>query len=259
MSSKEQSVTLLRVNKRAQVAALQAVGFSDLTNDAKASEFAKRIKWAGGLLDICLACVRKSDRHKFYFTTSEWDSLTAANKARFVFRGLRVRAYGRSFIVAASDCVNENLGTTFAWGSSGIITDVSGKYFGAAYDDFESEDNTTQIIATLGSSNDGCPAATACRNYKAFTEGEEADLDFDDDTVWSLPSLGITRLLYVLREEINAVFRSIWGQDSELKNDSYWSSTYADGSNRWYVVLASGQIYYGSTSTAMRVRPISEE
>ena len=51
----EQSATLLRLNKQAQVAALNAVGFSDITENSRASEFGQRIKWAAGLLDLCLA------------------------------------------------------------------------------------------------------------------------------------------------------------------------------------------------------------
>ena len=41
----EQSATLLRLNKQAQVAALNAVGFSDVTENSRASEFGQRIKW----------------------------------------------------------------------------------------------------------------------------------------------------------------------------------------------------------------------
>ena len=44
----EQSATLLRLNKQAQVAALNAVGFSDVTENSRASEFGQRIKWAAG-------------------------------------------------------------------------------------------------------------------------------------------------------------------------------------------------------------------
>lgn len=57
----EQSATLLRLNKQAQVAALNAVGFSDITENSRASEFGQRIKWAAGLLDLNLACNRISD------------------------------------------------------------------------------------------------------------------------------------------------------------------------------------------------------
>lgn len=71
----EQSATLLRLNKQAQVAALNAVGFSDITENSRASEFGQRIKWAAGLLDLHLACNRISDNSKAYFTAAEWNSL----------------------------------------------------------------------------------------------------------------------------------------------------------------------------------------
>ena len=53
MSTKEQSATLLRLNKQEQVKALQAVGFADITENSRASEFPNRIKWAAGLLLRC--------------------------------------------------------------------------------------------------------------------------------------------------------------------------------------------------------------
>ena len=61
----EQSATLLRLNKQAQVAALNAVGFSDVTENSRASEFGQRIKWAAGL-QICILPVivfRITPRH----------------------------------------------------------------------------------------------------------------------------------------------------------------------------------------------------
>ena len=104
MSTKEQSVTLLRKNKQAQVAAFNAVGMKDVTEESRASEFAKRIKWAGGLLDVSLAVQRYSDKSYWYFKKEEWESLTNENKLKFIKRGLRVRAYGHSFVIAPSDC-----------------------------------------------------------------------------------------------------------------------------------------------------------
>ncbi len=98
----EQSATLLRLNKQAQVAALNAVGFSDITENSRASEFGQRIKWAAGLLDLNLACNRISDNSKWYFTREEWDSLTVTNKQLFIKRGLRIRAHGHSFVISAA-------------------------------------------------------------------------------------------------------------------------------------------------------------
>ena len=80
----EQSITLLRRNKQEQIEALRAVGMVDVDENTRASEFAKRIKWAGGLLDLCLACVRIADGSYHYFTQSEWENLYDANMALYV-------------------------------------------------------------------------------------------------------------------------------------------------------------------------------
>ena len=103
MSTKEQSVTLLRKNKEAQVAAFQSVGMSGVTVASRASEFGKYIQWAGGLLDLCVACQRLSDGSKWYFiqNLSGKDWMPAGNfpdgmqvlydpiRERIVFRGER--------------------------------------------------------------------------------------------------------------------------------------------------------------------------
>ena len=54
MASNEQSVTLLRHNKVAQVAALNALGFN-LTESARAADFPMYLKWGSGLLDVNIA------------------------------------------------------------------------------------------------------------------------------------------------------------------------------------------------------------
>lgn len=99
MATKEQSVTLLRRNKRAQVAALQAGGFS-VTEGSRAADFGKYVKWGAGLLDVTIYAVRISDGQAFYFTKEEWGELTLAEKNLFVKGGVRVRAHGKSFILA---------------------------------------------------------------------------------------------------------------------------------------------------------------
>ena len=66
MATNEQSVTLLRINKRAQVDALNSLGY-DLTVGARASEFPDLVRWAAGLLDLTIAANRKSDNRKKRF------------------------------------------------------------------------------------------------------------------------------------------------------------------------------------------------
>lgn len=59
MASNEQSVTLLRRNKVAQVAALNALGFN-LAESARAADFPMYLKWGSGLLDVNIAANRKT-------------------------------------------------------------------------------------------------------------------------------------------------------------------------------------------------------
>ncbi len=98
MSTKEQSATLLRLNKQEQVKSLAGGRLlADITENSRASEFPNRIKWATGLLDMRVACNRISDNSKWYFTREEWNSLTPANKLKFIRRGLCIRAHSQSF------------------------------------------------------------------------------------------------------------------------------------------------------------------
>ena len=76
----EQSATLLRLNKQAQVAALNAVGFSDVTENSRASEFGQRIKSGAGLLNLHLSCTRISEYSQEFFTAAEMNPLTLVNK-----------------------------------------------------------------------------------------------------------------------------------------------------------------------------------
>ena len=136
----EQSATLLRLNKQAQVAALNAVGFSDITENSRASEFGQRIKWAAGL---------------------------------FIKRGLRIRAHGHSFVISAQECYNADMTTTFYWGGQGKAIDgLNQKGLGAMYGCFTGEEDTDLIIATLKDQNNsgviGAPAAEAARASNWF-------------------------------------------------------------------------------------------
>ena len=116
--NKEQSVTLLRQNKRKQVSALNELGFASVNAATRASLFADYIKWCGGLLDVRVAIVRIADGAKFYLTIQEWESLSNENKALFVKQGVRIRACQEDFLLASSAI------GTFAWGSSKDVTTV---------------------------------------------------------------------------------------------------------------------------------------
>jgi len=201
MASKEQSVTLLRKNKRAQVEALNALGFS-LSESVRASEFPNYVKWAAGLLDVCVAANRKSDNKAFFFTADEWSMLSATEQALFVIRGVRLRAEAQSFIIAATAISNK------AWGSSSTATNMTAfsglphklnNYYDAAAENAAALKYYNGITAN---GVEGCPAFEAARDYKAYLA---ADGGVDDQTTWLLPTVAQAKMLYRYKTEINEV------------------------------------------------------
>ena len=199
----EQSATLLRLNKQAQVAALNAVGFSDITEipahlnlDNVSSGLPACLIW---ILPVTASRITPNG----YFTREEWDSLTVTNKQLFIKRGLRIRAHGHSFVISAQECYNADMTTTFYWGGQGKAIDgLNQKGLGAMYGCFTGEEDTDLIIATLKDQNNsgviGAPAAEAARAYRAYTLESDG---IEDESNWFLPSSGQMLLMYRYRDK----------------------------------------------------------
>ncbi|MFT0348778.1 Vir protein [Bacteroides thetaiotaomicron] len=263
MSTKEQSATLLRLNKQEQVKALQAVGFADITENSRASEFPNRIKWAAGLLDMRVACNRISDNSKWYFTREEWNSLTPANKLKFIRRGLCIRAHSQSFVIAAQECYAGDLSSSFYWGGLGKTIDgLSAKMLGKMYTCFTGKEDTHLILDALKGTNsngvEGAPAVEAAVAYKAFTLDGDG---LEDDTEWFLPSSGQMMIMYRYRDQINEMLRAFWSSDSMLLTDKYyWTSTYYDTTNAWTCNLNTGHMTVQNKNTSLlHVRATAED
>lgn len=112
MASNEQSVTLLRRNKRAVVEGLKSNGYA-VDENLRMSDVPRLVRMGAGLLDISVACLRVSDGQEFFLTVGEWRNLTNEQKGRLARRGLRVRAYGDSFIIAADQYPAMTWGDSF--------------------------------------------------------------------------------------------------------------------------------------------------
>lgn len=258
----EQSITLLRRNKRLLAEAFQSVGMANVTESSRAAEFARRIKWAGGLLDLCLACQRISDGSHWYFTQSEWETLTNANKQLFLMRGLRVRALGHSFVLAPADAKDEEGDSTMQWMNASVdIPDLKNVGIGAAYNDFSGKASTALILEAVA--NEDIPSATsapASQWASAYHSYRKEDGDaLDDESDWHLPGLGVLIVLYRWRAEINKAFSSFWGSDALLSSDSYWSSTEWNSSLKWSINIKSGAIFNTEPMSKIGVRPVSDE
>lgn len=253
MASKEQSVTLLRRNKRAQVEALNSLGFN-LAEGARAADFPAYVKWGAGLLDVTVAANRKSDNKKFFFTTDEWQSLSSTEQDLFLLRGVRVRAWSASFIIAPDNITGK------VWGSSHAVPDAHS--FSAKkdlYKYFDCAGGTDAVLdAYDGVSSGGvigAPAAEAARAYKAYT----ADRDgYEDDTAWSLPTLAQLNIMFRFRAEIEAVIASVWSSDFKFLPQRYWSCCNWDNSQAYRINFDSGSAYVDNKATNTGVvRPTS--
>ena len=201
-----ESALLLRMNKEEQVSVLQEIGFTSVNENTPASDIAKYIRWAGGLLDLSFATIRIEDGVNVFFTAEEWNSLSANNRSNGTdIRG--VKNYGN--------------------GNQGLYETADGKQ------------NTDAIIeATAGVKDNsgvvGAPAAEAAKNYKACT----LELDgLEDKTEWYLPSEGELITIAKYKTEINELLSSVSGNQNIITADWYWSSTEYDPSLAWYVYI----------------------
>ena len=219
MASKEQSVTLLRRNKRAQVEALNSLGFN-LTEGARAADFPMFIKWGAGLLDVTVAANRKSDNKKFFFTVEEWQSLSATEQGMFLLRGVRVRACSTAFIIAP-DTLNNKV-----WGALDVrVPDAhSFRNHRDVFRYYHAYEDTSLIAAAYQDVNKndivGAPAAEAALAYKAFTLDRDG---LDDISLWALPTPAHLMIMFRWLAEINAVLSAVWSSDYNLMSTSYWS------------------------------------
>ena len=262
MDKNNGSAMLLRLNKQDQISALQSIGFTTVNENTPASEIAKYMKWAGTLLDLSLAALRIEDGEQVFFTASEWNSMSANNRSKYIRIGIRLRAECHQFIIAKSDCIDAGGNKTFKWGGYG--NDLRGlKNYGngnqGLYDTFDGKENTDTIIETLSGIKDtqgtvGAPAAEAARAYKACTLVDDG---IEDTTVWNLPALGELMLMAKYKLEINELATSMFGNQNIITTDWYWSSTEFDASNAWCVGMNYGNVYTASKNSAGRVRPVS--
>lgn len=252
MASNEQSVTLLRKNKRAQVKALNNVGFQ-LTENVRAADFPMYVKWGAGLLDITVAANRKSDGKKFFFTIEEWKSLTASEQELFLLRGLRVRACAQSFIIAPDTIQNK------AWGGSMNTPDLhSYSANGDLYNYYNAYEETRLICEAFdGKTNGGvigAPAAEAAMAYKAFTMERDG---MEDSSQWALPTPAHMMIMFRWKPEIDAAFTEVWSNDFRIMEVKHWTCGKWDNNNSYRMnVQQCGNMWVEGPTTTGAVRPI---
>ena len=255
MASKEHSAPLLRRNKRAQVDALNSLGFN-LTESARAADFPMYVKWAAGLLDLNVAANRKSDNKRFFFTIEEWQSLSATEQALFLLRGIRVRACSVSFIIAPDTLNNK------AWGARDISIPDLHSYQSQRdlYSYFNAYEETSIIAAAYKdiSNNDivGAPAAEAALAYKAFTLDRDG---LEDTSLWALPTPAHLCIMFRWKNEIDSAFSAVWSSDFKLLLSTHWSCARWSNNEVFRIAMQSGgAIVVENPIYLYAVRPICE-
>lgn len=247
---------LMKQSKADLVAALNDVGVAQATADTPLSEIAELMKWAGGLRDVTLACVSKSDGKQTFFSRSQWDALSVTAKGSYIRIGVRVRAERTQFIVAKADAQSETGTNLMTWAASysdvpGLTNFVANP---AMFRDLDGEANTDKILAWATESGINHPAAKQARAYKAATI---ADGGYNDPTKWSLAAVGQMLIIYKYLLEINAELEYFFGTSAKVTIDWYWSSTEYSSSYAWTVPMSYGYVStYGKTNT-YRVRPVA--
>ncbi|MBD5243198.1 MAG: hypothetical protein HDS60_03825 [Barnesiella sp.] len=248
MASKEQSVTLLRRNKRAQIEALNSLGFN-LPESVRAADFPMYVKWASGLLDLNVAANRKSDNKKFFFTIEEWQSLSVSEQSLFLLRGIRIRACSVSFIIAPDTIQNK------IWSPlDPVIPDIHP--FQSRRDVFSYFDayRETTLIAEALKNNSDSSAAEAALSYKAFTFERDG---LNDSSEWVLPTPAHLSIMSRFINEINDAFTVVWSKDFTLMMIPHWACGRYSTNEMYYCDFGNGgTLTVKSPTTQYAVRPI---
>lgn len=255
MSANKEAL-LLRFNKEIQVEALHEIGFKEVTFATPLSEITEYIKWAGGLRDLRLACVKIADGSMKYFTGEEWVALSANAKSLYSKLGVCIRARKREFIIAATDCVNASGESMFKFGAYNI--DLKGvANYGAGnvglHDIATGKEDTLAVIEQTAGKTDsqgttGAPAAEAAWNYKAA---------LNDPLQWYLPSITELRLIAEYKTEISS-FLTKYFNGGTFSSEWYWSSTEIAPLQSWPVYMGYGGSYnYGNRKESYRVRAVA--
>ena len=254
MSTAKNQALLLRANKEAQVAALNELGFTEVTYDTPLSEIAGYIRWCGGLWDIRLACVKTGDSPTIhYFTDEEWEAMSGNARAQYEPIGACIRAHKHQFIVAAKGCNNNG---TLAWGLNNIDVGGAKNYWSGStglYDipDSEGETSTKAIVEQAVANSTTAPAAQACWSYK----GSE-----NDPCQWYLPTVIQLRIICAYRTQINTFLsKRFAGNYHSIGTNYHWASTEIASNQAWNVDFNTGALNpHGSIKTnTFSVRAVS--
>ena len=252
MTEAEKAALLLRINKEKQIAALKDAGIELDIETATGTDIANAMRWAGGLLDLCVAAYHKAQKKIVYFTKEEWQNLSSNSRYAYITLGIRIRAYSQQWIIGKENLMNSTGGYTHQWAvQNGWDVDELKNYGnpndGTVWEDFDGASNTDKIVAYAESTNRSHPAAQNVRAYSLSSDDPAAGKYY-------LPTIAQMRAMVKWRDKINEMMTLVSG--STFINDWYWSSTEYSSNYAWLVNVSNGGVYYYYNKTySNRVRP----
>lgn len=257
ISTLNKNAELLRINKQDQVDAVNALGFTHITMDTPLSEIATCIKWAGGLADLHLAAYNKVSHKTEYITKERWDGMGITERSSYVRVGVRMRAEGHAFIVAAEDAKYNN-SYTMMWGGQG--TDVSGiTNYGENssglydYSDEKAAEDCLKIIDKLKDvTYSGVTGAPACEAARDFTVAQDSTT-----RGWHLPSLIQLRLMMKYYTQLQQAFSDFDFSTTYSMSGYYWSCNEYSNGNAWSIYFGYGGSNSGNKNYTFRCRPVA--
>ncbi len=247
----KQVVTLLRKSKDNLVAAFEDAGVK-FDGTAKAADFGGIISGLGGLRDVSIACIRKSDGKKLYLNKDEYGSMS--NKV--AVRGIRLRARGMSFIVAMGDI---GLTNTYVLQSKAVQELHTNKSRAAAFTDTDGLQNTAELREAVADGVVESAAITALDSYTAFTTDEYSG---GDTATWYIPAAAQMMLISRYADEIADIATAVSASAASYKpiGNNYWTSTWNTYQYPFFTGKSTGLALTGVLCTqAFRIRPICNE
>ena len=151
----------------------------------------------------------------------------------------------------AKEDATDGTNTLWYWGINLHQEDVDGLENpddSVAKTDFNGKANTDAIIAAYGQHSVDMDSRDMCKVLATYTEGGFTD--------WYIPAAGQLALMYLAKTNINAALAKIGG--TAFESDGYWSSSEYDANGAWLVDFSSGNFYYDSKLSNIRVRFIRD-
>jgi hypothetical protein len=240
---------LARQSREDMISALTAAGY-EVSAATPISEVCGYIRWMNGLRDICIAATTKDGTDTF-IALDTWNAMSDNAKLAYTVFGVRVRAYGRSIVVALTDTST----SATAWSKTYAVYSFPGVTICTTAQQLDENSDgyaLTEHLVTNTTCAKYADAAAAAWAYKNAT---------DDAHQWYMPSMREAAIVQMFADEINAALATMPGtrnvQSAILSaNLNSTSSCYAAVYNSLGALFCNATYFSGTANIGTYCRPV---